>query len=867
VTAFTYAAVFFAYNFAALSLETALLRFSTILLDPSPATFVGNIGIWLGASSLGTWLAATHFRSPRWSVPILLAMLGISALLIRAIVTAWLAVTGGPDRFLTSVSPEAVRCAISAILFSVPAFLSGWVFPLFSETFEGRGSRAGTLALSFGGCAFGIFATSFHLLPRAGLGNTILFSASVLLISAAAVGLLRWRGANRETTEAGVTFGTTTGRPLIGPAVRFAFLAGVLAPAAQGALYRVHIMIAGGTTFSAGVAIGTFLLGLALGATFQTGKNRSDASLVRSLATVLSTVSLSLAAAVLLSPHLDRVAALSASLRTVSAPGGILAACLSGVALFLPPSVALGRILPISLEMISRDGKHSWDWRRGYLAYSLGAFCGATAVSLSTASLGTRWLLLLMGMSCLAGAVALEFSSRDISGGKIRFVGGVGIILWLIAAWLSWNPDPFPGPSGFPAGFPRAAPPFPGASQTSRDTIGGETVFLKEGLYGITSLHRKGDAFSLRWNGFGVSHSVYDAVTQRMLALLPVTFGRPSSALVIGLGSGQTFADLVRAGTMDARCVELSPDIVEAARRYGGRYHFPEERVAVGDAKRYLERTAESFDLIVSQPSHPWFSGSGNLFTVDFYRTAAARLSQDGIFCQWMQAYGSDPNDILLLLRTFREVFPAFTAWSPAPGDILLLGRKRLREISLRDWTTRLADPEIRAMLEEIGISGPADLLGMFLFSGKDLLLPAGPVSTYDRPLLEYATARKIGLDRTESVHRFMDSLCRPPPQNLSIPAPGELHPLARKTGQFLAVRSEWTRAERWLLVAWGARENDPSTANDLAMVYHSSGMMGKALEWIRKARSRSDSEEIDYNYRMILDSARENPRLQQGDR
>ena len=72
----------------------------------------------------------------------------------------------------------------------------------------------------------------------------------------------------------------------------------------------------------------------------------------------------------------------------------------------------------------------------------------------------------------------------------------------------------------------------------------------------------------------------------------------------------------------------------------------PNIRVTIGDARETLLTSRERYDVIASEPSNPFRAGIASLFTVEYYRAAARRLTADGVFAQWVQGYEIDASTL-----------------------------------------------------------------------------------------------------------------------------------------------------------------------------------------------------------------------------
>ena len=87
--------------------------------------------------------------------------------------------------------------------------------------------------------------------------------------------------------------------------------------------------------------------------------------------------------------------------------------------------------------------------------------------------------------------------------------------------------------------------------------------------------------------------------------------------------------------------VELEPEVIAANRRVAdGRWRdplsHPRVHVHLNDARNALSLVSSRFDVIVSQPSHPWAGGAPHLYTREFYALVKSRLAPDGAFLQWI---------------------------------------------------------------------------------------------------------------------------------------------------------------------------------------------------------------------------------------
>src|SRR5262249_25623561 len=83
----------------------------------------------------------------------------------------------------------------------------------------------------------------------------------------------------------------------------------------------------------------------------------------------------------------------------------------------------------------------------------------------------------------------------------------------------------------------------------------------------------------------------------------------------------------------------------------------PGARIVVDDGRRFLERTAERFDVITIDPPPPVeAAGSSLLYSREFFETARSRLASGGIVQIWFP--GGERLILCSVAKALREVFP-----------------------------------------------------------------------------------------------------------------------------------------------------------------------------------------------------------------
>jgi len=140
----------------------------------------------------------------------------------------------------------------------------------------------------------------------------------------------------------------------------------------------------------------------------------------------------------------------------------------------------------------------------------------------------------------------------------------------------------------------------------------------------------------------------------------------PRRAMVIGGGEGATVREILRHRSI-SHClmVDIDAEVVEECRQHlpewhQGAFDDPRTRLLHEDARAYLEKTSERFDLIVVDLVEPLEAGPACLlFTREFYTLVRDRLGDQGVMT--MQAGMCKVNEMAFFAavgRTLREVFP-----------------------------------------------------------------------------------------------------------------------------------------------------------------------------------------------------------------
>jgi spermidine synthase len=294
----------------------------------------------------------------------------------------------------------------------------------------------------------------------------------------------------------------------------------------------------------------------------------------------------------------------------------------------------------------------------------------------------------------------------------------------------------------------------------------GDLVHFHEDASAAVAIRRMtastGSYLSLELNGVNVAGTSPDLyAVQKMQGHLPLLLGKSRDARVvhIGFGSGGTAHAVSRHPVSEIRIVELSPAVLAASSRHFGDINHgvlrdPRVRVEINDGRNFLLASPEVFDAVLSDSIHPRYAGNGSLYSEEYFRLVADRLTPDGVVSMWLPMYTLTPSNFAMIVRAFKNVFPETVVWyepSALNSFTVVTGRKRGGPWDPEALERGFADPAVRGALADIGMQRPADLLACYLLAGAELdsFLGDTPPHVDDLPAVEYESGTLLAGDWT----------------------------------------------------------------------------------------------------------------------
>jgi len=219
----------------------------------------------------------------------------------------------------------------------------------------------------------------------------------------------------------------------------------------------------------------------------------------------------------------------------------------------------------------------------------------------------------------------------------------------------------------------------------------------------------------------------------------------PRSVLIACVGTGTTVGALtVHPQIQSIKAVDLSRTVFDVAPLFEPlNHHFQRTakvEAVVADARNYLLRSSQRFDVITFEPPPPQDAGVVNLYTREFYELSRTRLTEHGIVAQWVPLDMSRRALPLMMIRTMMAVFPHVSLWIPNRMEGVVIASQDPLSIDLAAWERRMQDAAVRTDLEAVGFHSPEDLAGTFVAADAELgrFVGEGPEVTDDRPRIEY---------------------------------------------------------------------------------------------------------------------------------
>jgi predicted membrane-bound spermidine synthase len=758
-------AMLFVSGSAALIFQVAWMRELRLVFGATTAAAAAVLAIFMAGLGLGS--AVLGPRADRSANPlrlygqleVIVALAVAASPFLVSLAASFYFALGG--QFALGVGgATVVRLLLAMLVLGVPTFVMGGTLPAAVRSVTAVGDqRRRALAVLYGvntlGAVCGTFVATFFALETLGTRATLWFGCAMNLL----IGLAAIRFSQRIAPSVARPDLDRDATPTTEGSAAFVYLTAAVLGFTFFTLelvwYRMLGPILGGTTFTFGLILCVALLGIGLGSTAYhllfrwVRPSWSILALTCAAEAVCAALPLALG---------DRLAIFAGrwSMYSYTFPGLVAGWFAVMVIVVFPVALVSGLQFPLLVAMLGQ-GRTGVSRQLGmtYAWNTLGAIAGSLvggfgALPLLTAPGAWRAVVLL-----LVALAAIQAARSWRSGGWTHAAVAALMLLAVVFAWQQ-GPTAVWRHGGIGAGRAAVPPPeAPNAVQMWLNELRRNLVWEAEGVessIGITAP----DGLSFIVNGKNDGNAIADAGTQIGVAVIGAALHpEPKTGLVIGLGTGESAGWLASMPTIErVDVVELEPAIDEMAQRSSGLNHdvlnHPKVRRIYDDGREFVLSTDEKYDLIISEPSNPYRAGVASLYTQEFYRAVRERLTPDGIFIQWVQAYEVDGATVHAVLATARTVFDHVEVWQSIPSDLQLICSQQPIRYSAEQLRARVAEPALAAALKTAWrVEGLEGFLSHFLGNDAfvdeltpiDLIVP----NTDDRNYLEYGFAKTVG--------------------------------------------------------------------------------------------------------------------------
>ena len=685
--------IFVLSGFAGLVYQSIWTRYLGLFLGHAAYAQSLVLALFMGGMAAGAGIVAR--RGVRWrnlirGYAIVEAVIGLFALIFHTVFVTALGLSyevimpalGEP--WLVS----AWKWFLAAGLILPQTILLGMTFPMMSGGLIRRwpdrdGDALGGLYFTNSiGAAIGVLVATFLLLPRFGMPGAMLAAGLLnLVVASLAWWLSRGKETPRVTENAPGDARSGVGRRLLYLVLGATFLSSAASFAYEIVFVRMLSLAVGSSLHAFELMLASFIAGIALGALWIRRRADTTDSPLRLVGVLQILMGLAaLLALALYSSLFAWVGYLMDALARSDSGYTLfnLGTAVIAIAVMIPTAFFAGTTLPLFTVALLRDGQGEASIGRVYAFNTLGAIVGVfAAVHFLVPALGVKLALIVAAMVDIGiGVWVLRRLARE----RRALVGvGTAVAVMIGSMWISVNAVSF-DPLRLSSGVYRTG--------TERLPESSELLFYRDGKTasvavvsspdGVVRISTNGkpDA-SLQFRHEG--RPTADEPTMIMAGALPFGYLESlKSAAVIGFGSGMTTHTMLASPSLEVLdTIEIERRMVEGAEWFGDRveraYEDGRSNIIIDDAKSYFSGQQRKYDAIISEPSNPWVSGIGALFSQEFYRFVPQFLEEGGVFVQWLQLYEIDENLVGSVLNAMLPEFEDVHGYLTNYGDLLLV--------------------------------------------------------------------------------------------------------------------------------------------------------------------------------------------------
>ena len=714
---------------AALIYEIVWFQMLQLVIGSTGVSLGVLLGSFMGGMCLGSLALPKYVpmhRHPLRVYATLELAIGALGLLLLALIP----LVGGA---YVSVAPSGLgsvlfRAALAGLLLIPPTVLMGATLPAISRYVTTTPVGVSWMGFFYGGniagAVLGCLLAGFYLLREFDIVVATFVALFLnVAVAALAAGLSRYathEASERPSDETVPVFAVSHRAVLLAIA-----LSGLTALGAEVVWTRLMGLMLGATTYTFSIILAVFLAALGVGSiagsyVSRTSPNPRIAFAVCQVGALLGIAWTAWAMAAQL-PYWP----INPSIAQGPVPVFQLDLARAVWAL-TPAPLFWGASFPLAVASVADEGQDPGELMGGvYASNTVGAIVGALGFGVILIPLlGTqnaqRLLIVLAAVAALV-LVAPRFLGSDR--GRAGPVVMVQLVVAVVAVLALLVP---PIPPVLVA-YGRYAPTYEQPNTLYLGEGRNSSISVTELDNGVRNLHVGGKVVA--------STEPQDMRLQGMLGhLTALLHDDPKTVLVVGFGAGVTAGTFVTyPGIARIVIAEIEPLITEEASSYFTEVNNdvlsdPRVEVVHDDARHFLLTTDETFDLITSDPIHPWMKGAAALYSAEYFDLARAHLNPGGVITQWVPLYETNAAAVKSEMATFFEAFPDGTVWGNTYNgegyDVVLAAKNGGISVDVDQFVDRLQTPEnegVAMSLAQAGFPRALDLLTTYTAGASDL--------------------------------------------------------------------------------------------------------------------------------------------------
>ena len=630
-----------------------------------------------------------------------------------------------------------LRGFVCSLLLLPPTILMGATLPAISRWIETTPKGVSWMGFFYGGnivgAVLGCLLAGFYLLRVFDIITATIVAAAInMTVAATGFGLAKLAPGSGITDEK--IFKKASNKPGIRLVHVAIGLSGFCGLGAEVVWTRILSLILGGTVYTFSIILAVFLTGLGIGSSIASFLLRSikNPRIAFGFCQLFLVAAIAWAAYMLgssipywpVSPDISKSPWFNFQIDLVR--------CIWAI---LPSAILWGASFPLALAAVAEKGQDPARLVGGvYAANTFGAIIGAIVFSMVMipwigSHQAQRLLIIISLLSAMLMLSPLLYKISSTVKQTRRRLAPSGIVTLsgsvVVAALLAWS---IPGIPPALIAYGRHMLTW---SEDAKYVYVGEgmnaSIAVSEMSNGVRNFHVSGKVEA--------SSEPQDMRLQRMLGHISALFHeQPKSVLVVGFGAGITAGSFVLHPDVERIVIcEIEPLIPAVTSRFFAYENYdilndPRVEMIYDDARHFILTTDEKFDVITSDPIHPWVKGAATLYTKEYFEHVKERLNPGGVITQWVPLYESTADVVKSEVATFFEVFPEGTLWgndiSGSGYDVIMVGKKGDTTLDVDKLLERMVDSDhfsVAESLGEVGFYSLFDLLATYAGRGPDL--------------------------------------------------------------------------------------------------------------------------------------------------